>query len=159
MHYLSMTLMVNGAWGNRIGCNPSATAAVASLKVVTVTVVVTDFDVVVIVLTISSSLLIIAPGRNYYDFTSLYHFTCRFFRLVGALSMPTTTSDTICDKKRSSTIRCNDLFSILCGAVDAGRVNRYKYLSLEPFLFSPQWNEKSTGSKAQEMDAYVFSFR
>ena len=121
--------------------------------------VVTDVDVVVIVLTISSSLLISAPGRNYYDFTSLYHFTCRFFRLVGALSMPTTTSDTICDKKRSSTIRCNDLFSILCGAVDAGRVNCYKHLSLEPFLFSPQWNEKSTGSKAQEMDAYVFSFR
>ena len=118
--------------------------------------VVTDFDVVVIVLTISSSLLIIAPGRNYYDFTSLYHFTCRVFRLVGAISMPTTTSDTLCDKKRSSTIRYNDLFSILCGA---GRVNYYKYLSLEPFLFSPQWNEKSTGSKAQEMDAYVFSFR
>ena len=121
--------------------------------------VVTDFDVAVIALTISSSLLIIAPGRNYYDFTSLYHFTCRFFRLVGALSMPTTTSDTICDKKRSSTIKCNDLFSILCGAVDAGRVNCYKHLSLEPFLFSPQWNEKSTGSKAQEIDAYVFSFR
>ena len=121
--------------------------------------VVTDFDVAVIALTISSSLLIIAPGRNYDDFTSLYHFTCRFFRLVGALSMPTTTSDTLCDKKRSSTIRCNDLFSILCGAVNAGRVNRYKYLSLEPFLFSPQWNEKSTGSKAQEMGAYVFSFR
>ena len=97
--------------------------------------VVTDFDVAVIALTISSSLLIIAPGRNYDDFTSLYHYICRFFRLVGALSMPITTSDTICDKKRSSTIRCNDLFSILCGAVNAGKVNRYKYLSLESFLF------------------------
>ena len=121
--------------GTEIGCSPSATAAVASLTVVTVTVAVTDVDVVVRALTISSSLLISAPGRNYYDFTLLYHFTCRFFILVGALSMPTTTSDTLCDKKRSSTIRCNDLFNILCGAVNAGRVNRYKYLSLEPFLF------------------------
>ena len=74
------------------------------LTVVTVTVAVTDVDVVVIALTISSSLLINAPGRNYYDFTLLYHFTCRFFRLVSAIPMPTTTIGTLCAANRSSII-------------------------------------------------------
>ena len=145
--------------GTEIGCSPSATAAVASLTVVTVTVAVTDVDVVVRALTISSSLLISAPGRNYYDFTLLYHFTCRFFILVGALSMPTTTSDTLCDKKRSSTIRCNDLFNILCGAVNAGRVNRYKYLSLEPFLFfTPvEWKNKLAHQHKKWMPTFFLS--